>query len=298
MNASRDPDRLIHAFLTEGQYELADRVYDVLRGEIDETRQRAGIGSWRTPTMLNFAKLAIAAAAVVAVAVVGINLLAGNNGGVGGGPTQPPATATPAPTPTSAPTPVPTEPGFAPSGPLALGRHTFTSGGLGFSIDIQSAGWVSNGSFGIVQSTGVKTDDLGFIFWPSEAAIGVYADPCAHTQGPVIGAFPAELAAAVAALPGTDLVDGPTDVTVGGYPAKHVAIRVRDDIGCPPMSFYMWYGATPGDARYASELGSTVNSWIVDVNGTIAWIDGETSNGAGPEPQQALQEIVDSIQFE
>ena len=47
MNASRDPDRLIHAFLTEGQYELADRVYDVLRGEIDETRQRARFGSWR-----------------------------------------------------------------------------------------------------------------------------------------------------------------------------------------------------------------------------------------------------------
>jgi hypothetical protein len=143
----------------------------------------------------------------------------------------------------------------------------------------------------------LSPDGAAFIFWPSEAAIGVYADPCNQIKGPVIGPSPSELAAAVAALPGTDLVDGPTDVTVGGFPAKHVAIKIRDDIGCTAEpNFLMWYSAT--DYRWASAIGSTVNTWIVDVNGTIAWIDGETYKGAGPEPQQALQQIVDSVQFE
>jgi hypothetical protein len=77
MTASRDPDRLIHAFVVEGQYELADRVYDVVRGEIDATRQRVVIVPWRTPDMLTFARLAISAAAVVVAAVIGINLFAG-----------------------------------------------------------------------------------------------------------------------------------------------------------------------------------------------------------------------------
>jgi hypothetical protein len=36
--------------------------------------------------------------------------------------------------------------------------------------------------------------------------------------------------------------------------------------------------------------------WIIDVDGTIAWIDGETSEGAAAAPPGA-QQIIDSIQF-
>mgnify|MGYP006370842511 CR=1 FL=1 len=54
-------------------------------------------------------------------------------------------------------------------------------------------------------------------------------------------------------------------------------------------------GAT---VRYAPEGGSTIRVWIVDVDGAIGWIDGETYKGAGAEPGQEIQQIVDSIQFE
>jgi hypothetical protein len=37
---------------------------------------------------------------------------------------------------------------------------------------------------------------------------------------------------------------------------------------------------------------------IVDVDGKLVWIDGETFKGAGPEPGQEVQRIIDSIQFE
>jgi hypothetical protein len=50
--------------------------------------------------------------------------------------------------------------------------------------------------------------------------------------------------------------------------------------------------------RYATALGSTIRVWIVDVDGTPVWIDGETYKGAGPEPGQEIQQIIDSIQFE
>ncbi len=51
MTTSRDPDRLIHAFVREGAEQLDDQVYDAVRAEIDQKRQRVVIGPWRVPNM-------------------------------------------------------------------------------------------------------------------------------------------------------------------------------------------------------------------------------------------------------
>ncbi len=83
MTAGRDPDRLIQAYLEEGLNELPDRAYDAVRSEIEHTRQRVVIGPWRLPTMSNFARYGVAAAAVVLVALLGIKFLP--LGGVGPG---------------------------------------------------------------------------------------------------------------------------------------------------------------------------------------------------------------------
>ena len=99
MNERRDPDRLIHAFLMEGQTELADQVYDAVRATIEDTHQRAVIGPWRIPTMNKLVPIGLGAAAVVVILVVGTQLLgAPAPGGVGGAPSAEP-TATPSPTP-------------------------------------------------------------------------------------------------------------------------------------------------------------------------------------------------------
>ena len=240
-----------------------------------------------------FAKLAIAAAAVVVIAVIGINLLPVSSGAGGNGPApspSPSATATPSPSPT----PVAV---FPPAGVLAIGRHAMTLEGVPFTLNVPTSGWISNGSFGIDKSTGVASDGASFIFW-TDAPTGVFSDPCANVKAPPVGPSAADLAAAVAAVPGTDLVSGPTDVTVGGHPAKHVVLTIREDVTCDAQSFFLWY-APPADlARYATELGSTIRVWIVDVDGTIVWIDGETYKGAGPTPDQEIQQVIDSIQFE
>jgi hypothetical protein len=98
MNEHRDPDRLIHAFLMEGQTELADPVFDAVRAGIEQKRQRVVIGPWRLPTMNKLLPIGLGAAAVVVALVIGSQLLGPASGGVGGAPSAAP-TATPSPTP-------------------------------------------------------------------------------------------------------------------------------------------------------------------------------------------------------
>ena len=297
MSTERDVTRIVRSWLGTDEHESADRVLDHVLAQLDATPQRRAWWPARRSIDLNtYAKLAIAAVAVVVVAVVGINLLPGSsrNGGNGSA-----ASPTPSPTPTRTPSPS-TSPAvvFPPSGPLATGRHSLTLAGVPLSINVPTSGWVSNGSWGIDRSTGVTPDGAGFIFWVDATPVGVFANPCANRQAPPIGELAAGLAAAVARVPGTDLVSGPSDVTVGGHPAKHVVITIREDIGCVPESFNLWYAPREDLARYATQLGSTIRVWIVDVGGKLVWIDGETYKGAGPEPGQEIQQIIDSIQFD
>src|SRR6266542_6484908 len=115
MTASRDPDRLIRAFLSEGEEQLHDQVYDAVRAHIERKPQRVVIGPWRTPIMNRFATIAVGAAAVVVLLVVGSQLL---------GPPTPDGLG--AGSATSSPAPIP-------GGRLAYGRfspggtHVFTA---------------------------------------------------------------------------------------------------------------------------------------------------------------------------
>jgi hypothetical protein len=109
MTAPRDPDRLIHGFLLEGEEYLQDQVYDEVRAAIEHKRQRAFFGPWRTPSMNKALTYGLAAAAVVVVLVVGAQFVGSPNGFFGADPTP---TATPEATlaPTLSPTPSPPPP--------------------------------------------------------------------------------------------------------------------------------------------------------------------------------------------
>jgi hypothetical protein len=293
MSAERDMTRIVRSWLRTDEHESADRVLDIVLSDLDTTPQRRSWWpAWRIAHMNTFTKLAIAAAAVVVIAVVGINLLPAG-GAIGGGPGL-----SPSPSPTLQPSPSPTPASvFPPAGELEIGRHAMTREGVPFSFSVPTSGWISNGEFSIDKSTVVTADGGGFIFW-TDTPTGVFADPCAQLKRPPIGPSAADLAAAVAQVPGTDLVSGPSDATVGGYPAKHVVLTIPEDVDCNASSFYLWYAPTAELARYATELGSTIRVWIIDVDGTLVWIDGETYKGAGPDPRQEIQQIVDSIEFE
>lgn len=108
MTASRDPERLIRAFLDEGEERLGDPIYEAVRAGIEQKRQRAFIGPWRTPIMNKLVTFGFGAAAVAVVGLfLGYQLLGSprNVGGPGNPTPTPDATATPVPTPTPRPAP-------------------------------------------------------------------------------------------------------------------------------------------------------------------------------------------------
>ena len=132
MTASRDPDRLIHAFLFEGEEQLHDQIYDAIRAEIDQKRQRAVFGPWRLPIMNKLVPIGLGASALVVALVIGAQLLR-PPGGVGGSPSiEPSPSPSVAPTPTSSPTP-------SPPPPLT---QSFTSTVHGISVSYPE-GWIA-----------------------------------------------------------------------------------------------------------------------------------------------------------
>jgi hypothetical protein len=296
MSAERDTTRIVRSWLRTDEHESADRVLDNVLALLDATPQHR---SWRPvrriADMNLFAKLATVAATVLVVVVVGMNLFPrGSSGPVSPGPTTTPS---PTPSPSPSPSPSPTEPAFVPAGKLAVGqRHAVTVEGIRMTFTVPSADWVSNGEWGIDLPPPADAKGAGLIMWP-DTPVGVFADPCSSTKGPDLGTSIPDLAAAVASIPGTDLVSGPTDVTVGGHPAKKIVIRVREDIGCEPNQFYLWYAPRPDYARFATLKGTTYRTWIIDVDGTPVWIDAETFKGASPDPGRQVQQVIDSIQF-
>ena len=120
MTASRDPDRLIHQFVLEGEEQLDDQVFDAVRAEIEHKPQRAFVGPWRMPTMSKIVGFGLAAAAVVAIVLIGSQVIGSNPNGLGADPTP---IATPEPTPTPVPSlaePSSSAGAFLPEGPFLV----------------------------------------------------------------------------------------------------------------------------------------------------------------------------------
>ena len=150
MTASRDPDRLIHAFFSEGLDELPDPVYDAVRDRIEQTRQRAFIGPWRTSDMNRYLKSGLAAAAAVLIAVVGFNLLPGSPA-PGGEPS-----ASPSVSPSdSEPSTEPSTAAGRPEGPHVLfGFRSLEGASVSMTVTIPAPGWFGETLGGIL----VKND--------------------------------------------------------------------------------------------------------------------------------------------
>ena len=312
MRTEPEATRIVRSWLEEGRTALPDHILDAVLAELPATHQRRPLWPARRIDNMNaFAKLAMAAAAVVVVAIIGINVLPRSDGvTVGGPPVSPssPESAPPSPSavPSLRPEPTIIAGAFPDEGELSTGRHTLRQNGINFSIEVTTEGWESSG-VAVAPDGGsmlkdIRGSDAGIwmLFWSID---GVYSDPCGSVPGPRLSPSAADLADAVASLPGTELVAGPSDVIVGGRPAKHVVIAIPEDIPCGPSQFLLWYDDVRcADANLCSRWASTINEvlrvWIIELDGTHIWIEAETYRGAGPEIEQEIQQIIDSIQFE
>jgi hypothetical protein len=309
MTAPRDPDRLIKAFLAEGQAELPDRAYDAVRDAIDRTRQRVVIGPWQEPRSTTLARVAMAAAAVLIVGVLVIDFLPRSTG-FGGLPTPSPS---PSPTPTATPFPAPS------AAALVLPKTGDLQAGATYAIEDTNvtpvrfvlsvpAGWETF-DYALMGKTGGGTQNTsslrtGFSPW---LVANVYADPC-HWQSSgfaITGPSPTvdQLATALSQQLGRS-GSAPVDVTLGGYSGKKVDLSVPTDFDkstCDGAIFKTWLeggAGGGGDGGFVYGPGQHNTVYILDIDGTPLVIDTMYMPTATAADKAELQAVIDSVSFE
>jgi hypothetical protein len=197
--------------------------------------------------------------------------------------------------------------GFGSAGVRPAGaRLVVVESGVRFSFRVPTAGWER------FKSIPTKTSPAGpislnksivgpqgaeaIIYWTSFPN-GDYADACDRLLAPSIGRSAANLAAAVSRAPGTKLVKGPSNVSLGGLPATHVALTVRKNVGCDPGFFYTWREVVGGALWQTTGVGDTIRVWIVAVGGTRLFIAAATTEEANSRLRREVIRIVESIRF-
>lgn len=197
----------------------------------------------------------------------------------------------------------PTVPPFSPSPPRA--RWTRTVEGVEFSFRADrswTAGPITESADGVLRfghlliSKSIEGPQgaEAVIFWTSMS--DGPATPCGQWWGSPVGSI-GDFAAAVATARGTELVEEPSRVTVGGLPAQHVVVTVRQDIGCDPGFFYRWHAECRGPCWMESTVGDTIRVWFVDVDGTRLFFEAQTSTEADADLEREIERIVGSIRF-
>ena len=259
--------------------------------------------------MTSTLKIAAGAAAVVAVVVAGIAFLPRSTSPVGGAGGEP--SVSPSPAPTSTPTStaaasaaVPEFPGV--SDDVAPGTYMWAAGGatpadVTFTIP---AGWMSR--------YGIPHKDRG---GPGEIAIGdwiianVYTDPCrwkGSLLSPAVGPTVDDLATALVAQKGRNAT-APTDVTLGGYPAKRIEMSIPADLDratCDEGVIRTWVApgedaarSTPDTENLGMHSGQLDVVYIVDINGDRLIIDTWHMPGTSAADLAELDAILASMRI-
>ncbi|HEX5589057.1 MAG TPA: hypothetical protein VFX65_02045 [Candidatus Limnocylindrales bacterium] len=307
MTTSRDLERSLRAYLDEGPSVLPDRSYDVVRADIDRTRQRVVIGPWREPRMSNLPRIAIAAAAVLAVVIVGYNVLPGGGGTGGPGPSPSP-TVSPTATPQPTAAPEATGPISLPLGPVAAGTyvvHPFLApnDSIGFQLTLPP-GWEAGGPTGRAPVGAAPTtghEGPGGMSFGFLTIASLEGDPCRWYEPADIEIGPAvdDLVTALAANPGYETT-APVDVALGGFSGTRIDVQLPaglDLAACDAGEFHVWADGD-GQTIYAQGPEGRFHLWILDVRGTTVVVMTHDFPGTPADDQAELQAIVDSIQIQ
>jgi hypothetical protein len=292
MTAQPDFDRLIQTFLDEGPSELPGRSYDNVRTELEQTRQRVAFGPWREQQMINFAKIAVAAAAVVVVAVVGIRFLPGD-GEVGASPTPTPASQ------------------ILPTGPTALapGRYILRDSlrsPVSISFDVPAGWWtqfsylVSGGTIG-----DLTTPDRMF---SATRITAVNPDACHRMIGEWnLVSTADQIVDALMRQTGIFHTLGPEPqrFDVGDLSARKIVFGGRENIGlgdasdCTDGVLRSWADdLNKGDGGTPLSEGQVVTLYIFDVGGAPLVLTTTSQADSSPADVAELESIVRSVRIE
>ncbi len=282
----------------QGMTPLPEAVRDAVRAQLPMTKQLGRFGGpMRRFDFMNnnIVRFGLAAAAIALVLIVGIQFLPGGN--MGGDPT-------PTPEPAASALPV-IGGGLAPGtyvmsdvdAPIrTLVRFTFTL----------PAGWDARSEDLFISKQGDTSAQLGFVPW---VVTHVYADAC-QSEGTLteIGPTVDDLVAALVDQPNSDATT-PTDVEVGGYPAKLVTMSIPTDLDLstcrhPELLIQIWANPEETDffaipAVLDNPVADPVNDvYIVDVEGErVVILAGHTTTSTAADIAE-LEAIIASIRFE
>jgi hypothetical protein len=174
-------------------------------------------------------------------------------------------------------------------------RHELNVGGVLFSFRVPTRGWEAFGDISINKSIVGPQGAEAIVYWTTIP--GDYANPCVDVLGMPVPRTVRELAAEMADAPGTELLAGPSTVSVGGRRGKHLALVVRQDVGCDPGYFFIWHDMEAGALWPATEVGDTLKLWVVDAHQAPIVIAALTSEQATRGLRQEVVKIVRSIRF-
>jgi hypothetical protein len=175
-------------------------------------------------------------------------------------------------------------------------RRELTVGGVPFSFRVPTRGWEAFGDISINKSIVGPQGAEAIIYWTTIP--GDYANPCVDVLGMPVPRTIEEIAGEVADAPGTELLAGPSNVTVGGRRGKQVALVVHKDVGCDPGYFFIWHDMEAGALWPATELGDEISVWVVDTRETPIVVVALTSQEATGPLYREIGLIVRSIRFE
>jgi hypothetical protein len=292
VNAERETTRIVRSWLEDGATELPDRVLDTVLDQLPTTPQRRATW-WPARRLFEMNKavtFGVAAAAVVAVALIGINLFGGQSIG---GPDLTEATPSPSPTPTPSAVPV------LGGGAIEPGTYRVTSGSftrMNFTLTLP-AGWSHETNY-ISKGNVFEGSGVTLATW---LVSHVYADSC-RWEGTLreVGST-AELADALAEQTGHETA-GPTEVTLGGYPATRLDFSLATDFdvsACDSEFVRLWPDAGPNE-NYGLPIfpGQTTTVYVVDLDGEPMLVIAIRTEDSSAADVAELEHVVESIRFQ
>lgn len=192
-------------------------------------------------------------------------------------------------------------PPISTTGVLAPGRHELTVDGVRFSFETSpdpgDRGWGRYRSLYISQDAHGGQHAESVIYWTGYPD-GAGASICPDLPAVPDDASATELAAMLAAAPGTELSGAPAETSVGGRSAVHFTLAIRERRGCDPGYLFTWDAATGGPMWMTTNPTDTLRVWVVDVDGRLFVIVAGTDNWANVALADEVQTIVESIRFE
>jgi hypothetical protein len=285
-----------------GHTEADDHEGDII---MLETEDRPTGNQPASPHRRSPGRWLLAAAAVALVAVVAAVLAAGGND-----------SETEIDTVTSVPTPevvldimsqADSEDGF-----LQPGRYTIDPDGdastpLKVIYEVAAEDW--SFWFGAM-----KFNDDGHIGLSITTVTNLTRDACHDHRpaDPAVGPTVDDLATALTQLAPFEVTSPPSDVTMFGYPGKHLELTIPADqqfsgsgdnrrfSGCIEGELRSWFSPLVGGSfwGYNPEPGATEDFWILDVDGTRLVLETNSSPAAPPQDLAELEAVFDSIRIE